>query len=142
MEHSRMLPGGLLQEPGPIKRTPRDWIVDATMMLCALAIGGLAFFGTVDQHSETMQFWDLVIGALCFIPLWWRRRYPLAVALLTGFPSMISALAAGPALIALFNVALRGSRRAIILCTLLGVAGGMVFALVYPDPDGELWLDV
>ncbi len=137
-----MLPGGLLQAPGPTKRTPRDWIVDATMVLCALAIGGVAFFGTADQHSETMQFWDLVIGVLCFIPLWWRRRHPLAVALLTGIPSMISALAAGPALIALFNVALRGTRRAIVLCTVLSVAGGMVFALAYPDPDGELWLDV
>src|SRR3954454_15348558 len=137
-----MLPGGLLEEPGGAKRTTRDWIVDATMMLCALAIGGIAFAGTAEFHSEEIQLWDLVIGVLCFIPLWWRRTQPLAVALLTGVPSIVSTLAAGPALIALFNVALRGSRRAIILCTVLGVAGGMVFALVYPDPDGDLWLDV
>src|ERR1700754_2970231 len=135
MEHSRMLPGGLLQESGRAKRTPRDWIVDATMVVCALVIGATAFIGTVDHHTDPMKFWDLVIGGLCFIPLWWRRKYPLAVALATGIPSMVSALAAGPGLIALFNVALRGTRRAIVICTVLGVVGGMVFAAVYPDPD-------
>ena len=50
---------------------------------------------------------------------------------------MFSALAAGPALIALFNVALRGTRRAIIICAVLSVVGGMVFTVVYRDPNGR-----
>jgi len=33
-----MLPGGLLSEPGA-KRTARDWIVDVSMTVIALAVG-------------------------------------------------------------------------------------------------------
>jgi len=137
-----MLPGGLLQEPGRAKRTTRDWIVDVTMIVCALAISLVAYLGSVDSHSEEMQFWDGVIGVLCYIPLLWRRKYPFAVAMLTGVPSVVSAFAAGPALLALFNVALRGSRRAIVVCTVLSVLGGLAFAAIYPDPDVDAWVDV
>ena len=61
------------------------------MLLCALAIGAARVRrAPSDRHSETSRSVDLVIGALCFIPLWWRRRYPLAVALITGIPSAFS----------------------------------------------------
>jgi signal transduction histidine kinase len=136
-----MLPGGLLQEPGE-KRTPRDWIVDVTMLLCALFVGGVALAATEDWRSDTATFYDLVIGGLCLIPLWWRRRYPFAVAVIIFIPSAFSAFAGGPALIALFNVALRGSRRAIVVSTALAVVAGLVFTAIYPDPESDAWLDV
>ena len=110
---SNMLPSALLEEPGA-KRTARDWLVDLTMLLVAIGIGLLAFEPTEDQHSELMALIDVLCGVVGWIALWWRRRWPVAVAVLTLSLSTISAFVAGAALIALFNVALRSSRRALV----------------------------
>jgi signal transduction histidine kinase len=130
----QMLPGGLLQEPGA-KRTARDWIVDVTMFAVAVLVGFVTLGSTEDQHSDEAAFFDLVVGVLALIPLWWRRRYPFAVALVTIAPSAFSAMAAGPALIALFNIALRGTRRQIVIAGLLAVAASSIFPLVYVDDE-------
>src|SRR4051794_31384423 len=137
MDSSRMLPG----EPGA-RRTTRDWIVDATMFVIALGIGAFALGGSEARHSETMLFVDLVIGIAAFIPLWWRRKYPFAVALLTIPVGAISGMAAGPGLIALFNVALRGSRRAIIISTALAVLSGAIYPFVYDDPENPAAFEI
>src|SRR3954447_9356748 len=134
MDSSRMLPGGLLQEPGA-KRTTRDWIVDATMFVLALAIGAGALATSEDRHSETTLFVDLVIGLACLVSFWWRRRYPFAVALITIVPGAFSAMAAGPGIIGLFNVTLRGSRRQIVISTVLAVVTGFAYTFVYPESD-------
>ncbi len=136
----QMLPGGLLQEPGA-KRTARDWIVDVTMLAVALTVGFITLGTTEDQHSDEAAFFDLVVGVLALIPLWWRRRYPFAVALVTIVPSAVSAMAAGPALIALFNVALRGSRRQIGIAGLLAVAASLIFPLIYDDEEVPYVID-
>ena len=69
------------------------------------------------------------------IALWWRRRWPAAIGLGITVASAFSAFAAGAALIALFNIALRGTRRQIIAITAIGVAGGVVYTLLYPTDD-------
>jgi hypothetical protein len=56
----QMLPGGLLEEPGA-KRSARDWIVDATMLVLALAVGAIALGSTEKQRSEWMAFVDLLV---------------------------------------------------------------------------------
>jgi signal transduction histidine kinase len=129
-----MLPGGLLEESGG-RRSARDWIVDATMLVIAVAIGAVALGGSEDRHSEAMMSVDFLIGVATLVPLWWRRSHPLAVALLTIPVGAVSAAAAGAGLIALFNVALRGSRREIVLVTILAVAAGIAFAFVYPADE-------
>ena len=87
-----MLPGGLLQEPGRRKRTTRDWIVDATML--AARAGDRRARARRHRGPPLRGRWcssTCVIGVLCFIPLWWRRKYPFAVALLTIVPGAFSA---------------------------------------------------
>ena len=79
---SRMLPGSLLETSNG-KRSTRDWIVDLTMYVVAVLVGGIALGSTAERHSEEMVFVDLVIGVGTLIALWWRRRYPFAVALIT-----------------------------------------------------------
>jgi signal transduction histidine kinase len=130
----QMLPGGLLEEPGA-KRSARDWIVDVTAFVVALAIGVLVYAESEDMHSDVMSFYDLVLAVPALLALWWRRRWPVAIAVIAIVPGVISAFAAGAGLIALFNVALRGSRRAIVGCTLLAIAVGIGYALVYPDDE-------
>jgi signal transduction histidine kinase len=129
-----MLPGALLEEPGA-KRTARDWLVDALFFLLAVGIGLLVYSSSEDQHGDLAALIDVASGVIGWIALWWRRRWPVVVAVITLTLSAFSAFVAGAALIALFNVALRGSRRALIATTALGLAGSTIYSLIYPDPD-------
>src|SRR5262245_48982538 len=92
-----MLPGALLEEPGA-KRTGRDWLVDATMFLVAVGLGVYIFSASEDQHSELGSLIDLVAGVIGWAALWWRRRWPVAVAVLTLSMSAFSAFVAGAGL--------------------------------------------
>jgi len=140
-----MLPGALLEEPGA-KRTARDWLVDLTMFLLAIGIGALVYSSSEDQHGDLARLADVAFGLVGWIALWWRRRWPVGVAVLTLTLSAFSAFVAGAALFALFNVALRGSRRALIATTALGLTTATIYSLIYPDPElpfvGELALSV
>jgi signal transduction histidine kinase len=136
-----MLPGGLLQESGA-KRTTRDWIVDAMMLAGGIFVGLVALGYTEDYRSKDAVTLDFLIGLLFFVPLWWRRRYPWAVFVVVSVPSAAVAMAAGPALIALFNLALRGTRGQIIAGTVLSCAIGVVFAFIFDDPREPLAIDL
>ena len=63
--------------------------------------------------------------------LWFRRSHPLAVGVIAGACSLVSGVAGGPALVALFNVAVRGSRRAILAIVALALASTAIFPLLY-----------
>lgn len=129
-----MLPGALLQEPGS-KRTARDWLVDVLMSLIALGIGVVVYADTEQAHSDAEDLLDVLLGLASLIALWWRRRWPAGVGLLITVASAVSAFSAGAALIALFNVALRGTRRQIVAVTTAGILAAAVYAFVYPTPD-------
>jgi signal transduction histidine kinase len=137
----QMLPGGLLEEPGA-KRSARDWIVDVTTFLLALAIGVLVYAESEDQHSDAMTFYDLVLGVIVLGSLWWRRRWPVAIALIAIVPGAFSAFAAGAGLVAYFNLAIRGSRRAIVAITVVALAGAVVYSLIYPDDELSFVLEL
>jgi signal transduction histidine kinase len=137
----QMLPGGLLEEPGA-KRSARDWIVDVTIFVLALIIGGFVFVTSEDQHSGPLAFWDLLLGAIALLSLWWRRRWPVAVAVIAIVPGAISAFAAGAGLAAYFNLAIRGSRRVIVAATVVSIAAGVVYSVVYPDDELSFALEV
>src|SRR4051795_8717667 len=67
-------------------RTARDWSVDAGAFVIAVALGALILSVTVDDAANRMTSGkvatDAALGALCCISLWWRRRWPFAVALI------------------------------------------------------------
>jgi signal transduction histidine kinase len=136
-----MLPSALLEEPGS-KRTGRDWLVDVVLLLIAIGIGVLVFSSSEDQHGDVASLIDVVSGVIGWIALWWRRRWPIAVAVITIALSAFSAFVAGAALIALFNVALRGSRRALILTTAFGLTTATIYSLIYPDPELPFVIEV
>lgn len=129
-----MLPSALLQESGG-KRTARDWLVDVLMCLLAALIGVLVYAESAEAHSDVESLIDVVLGVMSAIALWWRRRWPAGTGILITVASAFSAFSAGAALIALFNIALRGTRRQIIAITAVGVAGGVVYTVMYPTDD-------
>ncbi len=138
---SRMLPGGLL-EASSGKRSARDWIVDLTMFALAILIGFIALGDSEDQHSELAILIDLVLGVVCAIALWFRRRHPVGVAAFTSACGFVSAMSAGAGLFALFNIVLRGTRRQIVFFSFLALAVSAVFPLVYESDELSYFLQV
>ena len=135
--HNALLPGELRDHPDG-RRSARDWVVDALMYLIAIGVGTAVAADTWDEHSEPMMLVDIVLGLACLVALWWRRSRPGAVGVLTTTASIVSGLAAGPALIAGFNVAVRGTRREILAVVAVTVAAIVLFPLVYPPGDSFL----
>jgi signal transduction histidine kinase len=139
MTRWQMLPGGLLEEPGA-KRTLRDWIVDLTMYAVALVISFIAVADSAHEHTDGLWLADLLGGLVAFVALWWRRSHPVAVAAITIAVAPFSAFASGPGAAALFNLAIRGSRRALVIMVALGLTTSTLYVFVYPDDSVSLGL--
>ena len=71
----RLLPGGMV-DAHSTRRTARDWVVDATMVVAAAAIGVAALLETEQDHAELTLVADIVVGVAACVALWWRRRRP------------------------------------------------------------------
>jgi signal transduction histidine kinase len=128
-----LLPGELRGVDG--RRSVRDWVVDVLMYLVAAAISGLVLVTTWHDHGPAALVVDFVIGAATYVALWWRRSHPVAVGVATGIASIVSAAASGPALLALFNAALRAERRMVLAIAGLALISTATFPLVYPGDD-------
>lgn len=133
----RLLPGELGQTAGG-RRSARDWAVDVAMFVLAIGIGAGALAETWSQHGEPWGYADIAVGLIAALGLWVRRSHPTALAVATGVASLVFSMAAGPAAIALFNAAIRSSRRALLLLTALAVVTAFAYPLVYPGQDPYL----
>jgi signal transduction histidine kinase len=129
-----VLPGALL-ESGQGRRSVRDWVVDVVMFVLAVAIGVAVLVATWDDHNTVQKVIDVAVGAVACASLWVRRSRPTEVAVFTAVASIFSALAAGPAVFALFNAALRTSARTILALVGLAAVSTVVFPLIYPGKD-------
>lgn len=89
------------------ERRRRDWVFDAIVVVIVLTLGGIAH-----QESQSVgpglsglrEAVDLVLLPVTAALLLWRRRWPLQVALLTGFCSLIGQSTGTTTLFAAFAV--------------------------------------
>jgi len=121
-----------LPEPvGPRRR--RDWVVDIVGFLVALALGGLiladAVHSDVDPLTAQKAVVDASCGLLACLALWWRRRWPLGVALAGVLLGTFSASATIAGLIALLSLAVHRSIRPVLLVAALWVPTAFAYAI-------------
>ena len=141
-----LLPAALLGEApdgGPPKRSTRDWIVDVFGFLIGV-VGGLVVFGlqvsAEPDVSEDLLFFDLVAGGVLCLALWWRRRWPVHLAVLATVLGTFSASGGIAGLILLFTVAVHRRAPVVAAVAVLNVAAGVVFVRLRPDPTMPLWV--
>ncbi len=97
------------------RRSRRDWIVDGGCVLIALVFGGLVFLADTaatdespfasDGPSSAFVWVDFALGIVACAALWWRRRWPLGMALASVPFVAVSAMGGVAASIFLFTVA-------------------------------------
>jgi len=136
---SLLAPGVQTQPDWTGPRTGRDRAVDALGCFIAAALGAL-FLGPVLRDSveplpSVQVIVDVSCGGLACLSLWWRRRWPLGVALSCLLLGTFSISATPAGLLALFSLAVRRPARPALICAALLVASALVFAVYSPTTD-------
>jgi signal transduction histidine kinase len=132
-----LLPGELLEAPGG-KRSARDWVVDVALFGVAVVIGVLGLASITADRSDAGIVIDFIVGTAVCATLWVRRRYPVEVAVVAVVVAAFFAMAGGAGLVAVFNAAIRASRRALVAIVALTLVSGAIFPLLYPS-EGPWW---
>jgi signal transduction histidine kinase len=117
----------------------REWTIDSAAVVLALALGALflspELHDTPDPLAAGQIAVDVTAGLLACLSLWWRRRWPIAVALVCLVLGTISASATPAGLLALSSLAVHRRTRATVLVTLLWIPSVVAFAVYSPTTD-------
>jgi len=118
------------------RRSRRDWIADTSLFLLAVGYGVL--MAALRSGDPTVPRWlfevDQVVGALGCAALWWRRRWPVGLALALVALSTFSELVAGAMVVALFTVAVHRPPRTTVAVFALSLLAALVYVVVRPEP--------
>jgi signal transduction histidine kinase len=135
-----LLPGDLLAAAGEGRgrRTVRDWAVDVSAF-CGAVLGGLVLAGLTQEYDRPPAWAmavDLPLGALACVSLWWRRRFPLGVALaaVPALAAASSALGAGAVIVVTLALYVPWRRAMAVLSVY--AAGTAAYALAVPWAGG------
>jgi hypothetical protein len=148
MEYRWLLPSALSGEPdvgGPVRRSTRDWIVDATAFLIGLASTFLLTLDLLSGRPEVvpgfagspawMVWLDLVVAVALAAGLWWRRRWPVELAYAAAVLCLFTLAGSLTVLMLLFTVVVHRRFAVAIVPVALTVATSSVFYVIRPEGD-------
>jgi signal transduction histidine kinase len=134
-------PADLSQQTPTSPRTGRDLLVDVAGCLVALVLGALflspELHGSGSSLSTSQVVVDVLCGVLACSSLWWRRRWPLGVALACVALGMVSTSATPAGLLALSSLAMYRPLRSVLVVAALWIPSMLVFA-VYSQTTGPV----
>ncbi|MEU5947841.1 histidine kinase [Micromonospora sp. NPDC047465] len=147
-DHPWLLPGSLAGAAGRSRRTTRDWLVDS---LCFLLGLGWVLLVTADAAAPDPEFatplpqrWmvpvDALLGLVCCVLLWVRRRWPLGLAVVTLPLTAFSLASAVPLLIIYFTVVVHRRTAVALGITAAGLVTNFFFSYLRPDPHLPYWV--
>ncbi len=132
-----------MQEPTPEQyNPPLTWQSHLWRTVVVLAISGVLWSASVSVqwHEARALFWlDLGLGVASLTLSFFRRRWPLAVAVLTALAGTVSLTSAGPGVLASVSLATRRVVWQIVLVGVCGVVGSMVYPMIEPKPPNDPW---
>ncbi|GIJ80761.1 Signal transduction histidine kinase [Micromonospora phaseoli] len=149
LEHPGLLPGSLgAAAPRQQRRTARDWLVDSFCFLVSLGWVILATFDAASPSpalAEQLPYdWMIVgealLGLVCTLALWFRRRWPLGLALVTLPLAMFSVTSVAAVLIIYFTVVVHRRAAVALAVTAAGLFTNLFFALLRPEPGNPYWV--
>ena len=155
LDHPGLLPGALLtprragppgsNPPGkPSPRTGRDWFVDVVCVVLSV-LGGIGFliaesFARVGGIPPALAALDIACGVLGAVAIWFRRRWPMGVALLLLVPSALSASVGLAAVIAAFTLVVHRPLRIVLPVILAYLGAAVAYVFVHPDSSMDWWV--
>jgi signal transduction histidine kinase len=123
-------------EPLPAHRSRRDWIVDAVLFLLAVGLGTGGLVSSAQHGLDApLLVVDAIAGAALCVALWWRRRWPFALGLVS-LPILALSSFAGPAGgIILFTIAAYRRWQLAVLIAVLQLALLPIGRVLHPQGD-------
>jgi signal transduction histidine kinase len=125
--------------PGREPRTGPDWVADVAVFVVAMVAGGLILGLTRHDQAGPRQVLppavDLAVALLCATMLWWRRRWPVGVAVATVVVGTLSISATAAGLIALFSLAVHRSPPRVVVVACLWVPTALACAIALGRTD-------
>ena len=142
-----------LDDAEPVRpRTTRDWVVDTITFLIALAFLVLTTLEELvwqegaqsgfDYGPAWIAWADVVPSLLLCVGLWWRRRRPVTLALISVPLGLFSSASGGAVAILMFTVAVHRRFPVAAAVTVLNVAPVLVLVWLRPDPGVGYWESV
>lgn len=126
-----------MEAVGPVSRSTRDWFVDSAMFLLALAFWLFIAATSLKAPPPPDFLWldraKEVVGVLACGAIWYRRRWPLAIAVALVLLSVFSDFATGAMLVALFVVAVHQPVRTTLMVFALSLVAHVAQVVVDPD---------
>lgn len=131
---------GTAVDAPPLRWWSQAWRYAAAVFLSLMAVG--VVLETTPSYAANVHGLapvDLLLGLLSLVLVGFRRRWPVAVALLLTLASAVAMSVAGPW--ALATVSLATHRRWGPMLTLAAatMVAEQVIATLYPDPTGPPW---
>ena len=123
--------------PSPDYQPRLTWWSHVWRTVLMLAISALVWFSIAEAQTERRLLLDIAVGLPTLVLVFFRRRWPVPVAVVTVLLSSVSSLAAGPATLASVSVATRRRWAQVIPLALLNVVAAQVLYMVHPPTDDE-----
>lgn len=136
-----------MDRPEPQDYQPRlTWWRHTWRVLLCLSISCLAWIPlcVLQWREERLLFWlDVSLGAAAYVAVFWRRRWPVTIAVGINAVGTLSGIAAGPATLAAVSMATHRRWRHLIPLGVLIIASSLAFMIVQPEVSAEpLWLNM
>jgi signal transduction histidine kinase len=126
-----------MEAVGPVSRSTRDWFVDTAMFVLALAFWLFIAATSLKAPPPPDFLWldraKEIVGVLACGAIWYRRRWPLTIAVTLVLLSVVSDFATGAMLVALFVVAVHQPVRTTLMVFALSLVAHVAQVVVDPD---------
>ena len=119
------------------RRTARDWVVDVSCFLLAVALG-LAAAESLPHEAglpHSVAVLDRTLGGLACLAVWLRRRWPAGLALAMVVVGFLSETAGGASMVAVFTLAVHRPFRYVAWIGGVDLALIPLYYWLRPDPE-------
>jgi signal transduction histidine kinase len=108
-----------------------------------LSISAVAWLPVWQRQADVSHAWwisDLALGAAMYVLVFYRRRWPVTVALVTALAAGVAGCAAGPSVLAAASLATRRRWREIALVGSVNFAAAQFFSTITSTNEDPVWL--
>ena len=119
---------------------PLTWWGQTWRLLLTLAISALVWIPYAEAQVEELPllfYVDLAVGLAAYVLMFFRRRWPLGIALLTNVMGAVSGIAQGPSTLTSVSLATRRRLPHVVLVATVALASSTFFTESQPRLDDE-----